>query len=1054
MRDHIFYKMMFFVCISVVFFSPQRVLASATEQGVPVFAVLPFISEKDPSYGVFIADLLVAELLFYRNVPGWQKRRFEVVEPDTLAKSVQMRILDTDQAIRGKSLEKLRMTTRADFVVLGRVIDAGTKRLSIRMVNTKDGSITWTAKAQDDIKWVWIYPQRQVGEIVIGQITSQMGFSQFDRRAYNLKTEEIPKRVATHPFYADQKALVTVYERKVREGVAHGGLFDLIRIDSQEMSRLGLGFCQSLRADLGVDAVLYGSFMVSGKDESTNNATVILRLIETEYGRIVWSGKASGRRVWRKDDFDEMAEVITADLLTQLANARNQAVLQQFVDIPEPEDGIGWVALGSLYLEQGLLETAEEAFLKAEAYPDAQALAFQGLGKVYARRPGQRQTAITYFQQAVQIDSVSAEPYFLMAQSYVEMEIGLAVDMAEKALERDPNYSAAYLLIADWFARGDWYATRDEDEVAANHYRHYLRLVPNDLEAAQRFGRVLLRQKNYADIERYILPLLNNPDNVTALLPIAAQWATSVKEYDRANVYWADFLSRVHKNEVVHYNLLTPILPKEAVNLYLGLGDDDRVVFEDDFWQRRDPDPTTAVNERLLEHYGRVFIARQSFAEVSYPWDRRGEVFIRYGRPDYRSRSNRVPSLVPLRVEQIKERIYSEIYSAPPTSELVGTVFPVRSSRAMMADERFGVTMDNANTFVQGDGFMPVTGAIDHSLVPWESWVYTEIGGGIEITFTDEMGAGRFDFAPIPAQETPGIRSVNSVMANAPEVVFERAAQERPDFYNLWANVNPVEFYYDLATFKHNVDASLFNVFFGVPLDKENRNVLTQRDTMELAIAMVDSASLRVYRTQTKYDKKELASLSVDGNMFIDLLGVDVVPGRYRLTTKVAQEKANAMGVFLQTVDVVDYAAKQLKISDFILASQMEEAERPGRFTKHNINVLPRPSRMFVEGQQMGVYFEAYNLERNEFGQTSYEVTIQILSEKERGGVSQFFRGRGEKAEVALTFSQTGNDNMAPIHLFVDLKNIATGKNLLHIMLRDRVSGEEVYKEGVFYYKH
>ena len=36
------------------------------------------------------------------------------------------------------------------------------------------------------------------------------------------------------------------------------------------------------------------------------------------------------------------------------------------------------------------------------------------------------------------------------------------------------------------------------------------------------------------------------------------------------------------------------------------------------------------------------------------------------------------------------------------------------------------------------------------STVPWETWVYTDVaGGGIEITFTDEIGSGTYDYAPM-----------------------------------------------------------------------------------------------------------------------------------------------------------------------------------------------------------------------------------------------------------------------------------------------------------------
>ena len=60
------------------------------------------------------------------------------------------------------------------------------------------------------------------------------------------------------------------------------------------------------------------------------------------------------------------------------------------------------------------------------------------------------------------------------------------------------------------------------------------------------------------------------------------------------------------------------------------------------FWQRRDPTPATPGNERLVEHYRRVLYAMQHFSTGRKPWDRRGEIYIRYGEPAHKSRSGNV----------------------------------------------------------------------------------------------------------------------------------------------------------------------------------------------------------------------------------------------------------------------------------------------------------------------------------------------------------------------------------------------------------------------------
>ena len=274
--------------------------------------------------------------------------------------------------------------------------------------------------------------------------------------------------------------------------------------------------------------------MVSGKNESVNNAAIALRLVEIPSGRILWAGSASGRKVWRKDRFDELARAVTADLVAELAQIRTGVIASVVASLPEPEDGPGWAGQGKVYLESGLLDKAEEAFLKAETFPESQAQAYSGLGQVYARRPALRQRAIDYFNKALSTDSSRPEIYYHMAAVYRDIGTEQAVDFAHRAIALDSTYSAPYRLLAEWYSTGDWYATQQEDLAATYFYTRYLSLEPEDLDVAVPFGKVLLRSGDYPTLERVVLPYLqSHPEETTDLLPIAAQWAAAREQFEQ-----------------------------------------------------------------------------------------------------------------------------------------------------------------------------------------------------------------------------------------------------------------------------------------------------------------------------------------------------------------------------------------------------------------------------------------------------------------------------------------------------------------------------------------
>ena len=242
------------------------------------------------------------------------------------------------------------------------------------------------------------------------------------------------------------------------------------------------------------------------------------------------------------------------------------------------------------------------------------------MGQVYARRPTLRQRAIDYFQKALQADTARAETYYNMAAVYRDMGSAQVVDMARHALDINPNYGAPYRLLADYYAAGDWYATQAEDDLAARYYTRYLTLEPDDVDAAVQLGRVLLRLGDSAGLKRTVLPFLKtHPQASTDLLPVAGQSAYKKEQYETSAASWQRYLDRLDEGERTLYISPQPILTQPEAETCAALTPDARQAFAHQFWPRQDLDPTTEVNERLLEHYARVWLARQSFAQVAYP---------------------------------------------------------------------------------------------------------------------------------------------------------------------------------------------------------------------------------------------------------------------------------------------------------------------------------------------------------------------------------------------------------------------------------------------------
>ena len=1014
---------------------PQR-------EAVPRLAVFPLLSEKDPDYGVFMADRLVDELMRHRDIPAYQGRWFELVDPDTIPRGRMKWILETKQALKGDDLLLLKTAARADRALIGFVSEAGTRTLHVRLVDLDTGEPVWMGKARDDVKWQWIYAQRDIGEIALGNLMSQLGFQEANRHGKMMRSDEWPLQVVFAPLHTSQKALVGGYERLIREGMLSDGLFD--GLDMPVGARLSAA--ERMLLAHRADAVLCGSLMAAGKDNAVNAVGVGLRLIDTSSGRILWAGSANARRVWRKDRFDDMSQTIATDLVAGLAKVKSGTQTDAWANQPEPQDGSGWVNRGMAALERGLLSDAEEAFLEAEIFEDSQVLAYEGLGRVYARRPALRQRAVSYFYRALEADTTRADLYYQMASVYFDIGTEQCVDMASRAIAIDSTYSAPYQLLGDWFARDDFYALSQRNATAAAYYTRYLSLEPDDVDAVTKLGTVLLRLEDQHAIARQILPVIERHPEALNLLPVAAQWAYRATQYDRASVYWNQFLERIDAQTLALYVDPGPILSDEQRAIYNALSDAEKQNFIDRFWMQKDQDPTTAVNERLQEHYQRVWVARQYFAGSAYPWDRRGEVYLRYGGPDYRSRSGRAPGVMSAAVQWVKDELYAQLYTRPPEGALVGTVFPVRSSRAMFADSFELMGINAADTHTMGDGYLPVTSAEDNSLVPWESWVYVTVGGGMEITFTDEMGSGHFNFAPIPLRQPLGMRPIARIHENAPETAYRQAVSDRPEQHRPWWQTRELEFYYDVADARGGYFMTRVDVAYGLPLDVEKIG----KGDLTLAIALYDSVANRAFRLSRTVVRKD--TLSDSNAMLTDLLTLPVPPGTYHLTVKAENVSANRVSLLQQVIAVEPYGDSKLQMSDPVLAAQIDETDVDDSFRRKNLRVLPLPTRAFLVGQEMGLYFEVYNLVADEFGQTRYRVTLQIAALEQVEGLRMLLTGQDVNPEVSMSFEQVDTQPSVQVYQFVDLTKAKQGRNRLKIFVEDLNAQRRVSKEIVFRY--
>ncbi|OGG45970.1 MAG: hypothetical protein A3F84_01210 [Candidatus Handelsmanbacteria bacterium RIFCSPLOWO2_12_FULL_64_10] len=766
-------------------------------------------------------------------------------------------------------------------------------------------------------------------------------------------------------------------------------------------------------------------------------------------------------------------------------------------------------AAGAARLRAKDPRAAADLFKQAVALNPDRARTHLLIGRAYLGG-GDPDRAVKAFKTALAIDAASAEAQAGVGEAYyLEAATGFkatlyarrATSAARRATQLDPDYAPAYLLL------GRCHERFDEDLVKALHaYQKALDLRPDDLDAAYSAGaayvELMRRRRSLRDIPAELneatFRRLNRRLGEPRFLPIAAQIYLYRGEPENALEAFERYIGTLKPEEAQVYRDIAPVASRSEVEACARASGEARGEFLRQFWARRDPDLLTDVNERLIEHYRRVWYARNLFGQNKIPWDRRGEVYVRYGDPDYRARSDRHNLLVPARVAEVKERLALELYGTGAIDEtFIGPVFPVRSARSFVGNldpraqpgpegqdterlESAGPGLDEGVYREQtpeefhapvrpdhANHFLPVTTKGDMSVVPWESWVYTEVGAGIEITFTDERGDGVYDYAPIPAipeqEGHEGLAQFTRYTQFAPSVLASRAIASAPDAFVPGGPRAGLGFYYDRATFRGKDGKTRLEVYYG--LDPKEMEKSSSGDTSAIladcAFVLTDSAFSQAHRAHDAMVFRAKGPLWGEGAFIPDMVALDVPPGDYDLTVQVKDRVGDRTGVYRERIRVEPYGEGRLQLSDVHLGWNISTERGEEKFRKGDLWIVPMTTKAYREDQSAYVYYEVYNLTQDRDGKTRYRISYAIRAEDPKrpfnpirsgiGGIGKLFGSGG--AQVSVSYDQAGAEPRSSGHFELNLKKARPGLNRLTVTVEDRASGQTASKDVLFRYK-
>jgi GWxTD domain-containing protein len=440
-----------------------------------------------------------------------------------------------------------------------------------------------------------------------------------------------------------------------------------------------------------------------------------------------------------------------------------------------------------------------------------------------------------------------------------------------------------------------------------------------------------------------------------------------------------DYFKRWLTEDVVYI-----ITPEEKAVFEALTTPEEKELFIEQFWFRRDPDSRTSENQYKEEHYRRIAYANENFQAGMQGWRTdRGRVYIIHGPPD-----------------EIRSHSAGETYNRP-MHEGGGTtnVYPFEVWRYRHIP---GIGDDVELEFVDRSfsGFYKLV------FSPWEKDLLLMIDNAGQ-TQAEELGLARRENHPFFNPDRRNIEAYPFLYFRAKDDPFAR--------YELFNQIQrPLEIKYNDLKEMVEINVTYDNLDFGfradyfvlspgqlllpLTLQWENKDLTFQMEngawTARLAVyGIIRSLSRRVLTefeddVVVRFDESQRRLVTHGKSVFQKGLTVDR-GSRYRLDLVVKDLNSGRIGT--RTVGLVPpriepdtLGMSHLMLSDFI-RQMFEDSYRDSQmFLLGDLWIRPSLDGAFPEGQNIGVYFHLYNISADQTTfQPSLEVTYRIVRDGE-----------------------------------------------------------------------
>lgn len=437
-----------------------------------------------------------------------------------------------------------------------------------------------------------------------------------------------------------------------------------------------------------------------------------------------------------------------------------------------------------------------------------------------------------------------------------------------------------------------------------------------------------------------------------------------------------ELLENISLEERQNYNALQYIMNRYQKKQYLTLPTrKERDAWIERFWIDLDPTPTTKRNERRTEHDTRASLARELFPKQESPgWDGRGEIYIRFGRPD-----STVQTLGHMGYYNV--RMPGEVWYYNSLGMIISFEDECLTGEFTYYKKVFHMTGRQLQAFQEG--FKPVI--LPQYIDPLQE---SNLGASNPDKIEDFVAGMQVR----DIHEQTLITDVGDEHYQADKAAnrFYKYMKEKPFVHSCELRQNPLPVYFDVTTFKGGPGKLRTDVNIEVPTSEIRFKPKRGRREADVVFRVLARDAQMNEVVSARDVIKATAAAGMEAGEYPSHMPGQVTltlePGYYRIGVEAIDKHSGNRGAYRTNV-YLESLDDSLELSDILFASKINEAVDNPRFAKGNLQVIPHPLHLYKIPYPLTFYFEIYGLDTDGEGFTFYTVEYEILPlEKRRRG--------------------------------------------------------------------